>query len=179
MVILSESRFSGTSRRTCICFPALNPPRNWVPHSKTPRAARSFRVESHEPTPVACVPPASRRLSCGRPRPHMVRHLPSPVRTLTACQAPCAKINLAASRKSFFSSLLSLFSDFPKFADYFSKITTLVLYAANLPTRQLAPAANLPFHTEIRRLGSQILARGTSFNLASTRGKQPIAESKK
>ncbi len=49
----------------------------------------------------------------------MVRHLPSPVRTLTACQAPCAKINPSASHKSFFSSLLSLFSNFPQFADYF------------------------------------------------------------
>ena len=57
---------------------------------------------------------------------------------LTPCQAPAVKINPPASRNSFI--LLSLFSalSFPKFADHFARIATLVLYAANLPTRHHA-----------------------------------------
>ena len=59
--------------------------------------------------------------------------------TPKSCQAPAPKNKFSASLKSFFSSLLSLFSFFPEFADYFPEIVTLVLYAANLPTRRHAP----------------------------------------
>ena len=81
-------------------------------------------VGSHEPSPSPCT------LALETEDRIVGAHPP--------CQDPAAKINLQAFRKSFLICSLSsdLFSS--KFADYISGLDTLVLYAANLPTRHHA-----------------------------------------
>jgi hypothetical protein len=118
--------------------PIVSSPTRKLPKSESVLTNRSASRDFPPPEPsiVANKPKRSLVAKCprfprtpGRSRPLIPCSLgPLVPQSLSPrlCQAPAPKNNPPTSSKCFFSSLLSLVSFFPKFADYFSQFAILV-----------------------------------------------------